>query len=481
MKNKFFDNLLKFAIGPLGAAFIGFITVPITTWLVAPEEFGMTTIFSLVQTLITSFIYLGIDQAYVREFHSYKGDKRNLLLNALIIPFMIAIGLMVIISLYSYEISYYLFEEINTILIFSLVVWIPFTVIERFILLNIRMEEKGLKYSLFNILVKLLVMILTILLLLTVSRTYTSIVLATLWGQIISDLIILIYSRKSIKLSVFKLDKQLISLMLRFGLPLLPAVAISWVLNSTDRLALEYFCSLYDIGIYFAAMKIVTALTMIQSIFATFWTPMAYRWHEEKVEVKKFTQVSYSVFILMGLMFIGILLFKKLFIWILSPDYAEAQYILPFLLFTPVMYTVSETTMLGINFSRKTHLSIWISLIAAVLNIVINLLLVPQVGAVGAAIGTGVSYIVFFWVRTIISRKNWYQFKLNFYAINILFLIGIAILNIVVQTNLIYMINISGIVLYLLINIPFIVSVYELDMKKLVNWKKYFYYMLKNS
>lgn len=461
MKSKFLDNLIKFAIGPLGAAVIGFITVPITTWLVSPEQYGMTTMFTLVQTLITSFIYLGIDQAYVREFHSYKGEKNNLLLNAALIPIAISVLLMVIVGVFSKEVSLYLFEEINYTIVICLIVWIPFTVIERFLLLNIRMQEKGLQYSAFNILVKLLVMILTIILLTLYSPTYTSIIIATIIGQVLADLIILINYRKTIQFKSFKLDKQLLKVMLKFGLPLLPAVMISWVLNSTDRIVLAWFCSLTDIGIYFAAMKIVTALTMIQTIFATFWTPMAYRWHDEEVDTTKFTQVSYGVFIVMGIVFIGILLFKELFVLILSPEYSESKYILPFLLFTPIMYTVSETTMLGINFSRKTHLSIWISLIAAISNIVINLALVPIIGPVGAAIGTGGAYIIFFWVRTIVSRRNWYQFDLKFYIVNIVYLIIIATLNVIIQSNVIYIMNIVSLFLYIAINIPLTSSVFN--------------------
>lgn len=461
MKNKFLDNLLKFAIGPMGAAVIGFITVPITTWLVAPEEFGQTTIFTLVQTLITSFIYLGIDQAYVREFHSYKGDKTNLFLNAIFIPAVITILLMALMLFNLQRVSLYLFEEVNILLTSSLIVWIPFTVMERFLLLNTRMEEKGLHYSVFNIGVKLLIMLLTVTLLLLQSRTYSSIILGSIWGQIIADICIIVYSRKQFQFKNFQFEKDLIWIMIKFGLPILPAVMISWILNSTDRIVLQQYSTLHDIGIYFAAMKFVAALTMIQTIFTTFWTPIAYRWHEEKQDTEQFTRVSYGVFIIMGIVFILMLIFKKILILILSPEYSEAQYILPFLLFTPIMYTVSETTMLGINFSRKTHLSIWVSLASAITNIIINIFLVPIIGAVGAAIGTGCAYIVFFITRTLISRKYWYKIKMKFYVINILVLLIIASLNIIVKSNSIYFINFLSLIGYLIVNISFIQFIFK--------------------
>lgn len=469
MKNNLISKFLKFAVGPLGGALIGFITVPITTWLVSPEQFGLTTMFTLLQTLLTSFVYLGIDQAYVREYNSYKGEKQTLLLNALLVPMGIAVVLMAILLIFMNQISVYLFTEINVIVMSSLVIWVPFVVIERFLLLNIRMQEKGLQYSLFSILVKISVMVLTIGLLLTFERSYTSIVLGAVIGQILANLALLFVSRQLLDFKGAKIDKQLIKRMLHFGLPILPAMVITWVLNSTDRLALDYFSTIENIGIYFAAMKLVSALTMVQGIFATFWVPVAYRWHEEKVPDKQFTQVSYALTIVMGSMFIGILLFKELAVWILSPEYSQAQYILPFLLFMPIMYTMSETTVLGIAFARKTHWNIWVSFAAALVNIILNVALVPSIGAVGAAIGTGVAYITFFWVRTLISRQYWYKFKLAFYIMNTVMLFIAASLNVIVQNQSIYAINIIMLAIFLGVNFLFIRSVF--DLKQLLQSK----------
>lgn len=461
-KDNFFSSLLKFAIGPLGAALISFITVPVTTWLVDPEQFGLTTMFTLLQTLITSFIYLGLDQAYVREYNDKRYSKSQLLLNASFIPLVVSGVAMLVLLLFMQPISIYLFSEVNYILMNCLIVWIPFVVIERFLLLNIRMQEKGIQYSLYNILTKIFIMILTIGLLLYYQRTYTSIVLGMILSQIISCIILIILSRKELDFKNNQIDFNLIKSMLKFGLPILPSVIIVWVLNSSDRLVLNQYSTIDEIGIYFAAMKLVTALNMIQSIFATFWVPMAYRWHEEKVEKEQFEKVSYGVGIFMGIVFLGVLLCKKIMIMILAPEYSEAQYIVPFLLFSPIMYTMSETTTLGIAFSRQTHYNIWVSLIAAIVNLSINFALVPYIGGVGAAIGTGVAYIAFFWARTLISRRYWYQFELKFYIINLIILLVAATTNIIVRHPSIYLINSFFITIYIGINIPFINKIISL-------------------
>ena len=59
---------------PVITASLGLILIPLTTFFVAPEEFGRASMFMLAQTIMQSFLYLGFDQAYAREFNQ---DKRK--------------------------------------------------------------------------------------------------------------------------------------------------------------------------------------------------------------------------------------------------------------------------------------------------------------------------------------------------------------------------------------------------------------------
>ena len=103
---------------------------------------------------------------------------------------------------------------------------------------------------------------------------------------------------------------------------------------------------------------------------------------------------------------------------ILSPEYRKAAIVVPFLMIYPVVSTLSETTSMGITFSRKSYFAIVVSSVSAGLNILGNILLVPKFGVLGASISTGISYIAYFWSRTLISRvlwKNRHQKAFHFY------------------------------------------------------------------
>ena len=78
----------------------------------------------------------------------------------------------------------------------------------------------------------------------------------------------------------------------------------------------------------------------------------------------------------------------------------------------PIMYTISETTVIGINFKKKANCHIYIAIVSAICNLFGNIILVPIWGAKGAAISTGLAYIVFFAMRTMLSNK---YYKVKFY------------------------------------------------------------------
>ena len=105
------------------------------------------------------------------------------------------------------------------------------------------------------------------------------------------------------------------------------------------------------------------------------------------------------------------------------------------------MYTISEVTVMGIYFKEKTMNLIVVSVVSSIVNIALNWMLIPVWGAVGASIATGLAYAVFFWVRTVISRKIWFRFPLGAYIFVTAVLIVSSALNVLIDGWLIYAIN----------------------------------------
>ncbi|MBT2730134.1 oligosaccharide flippase family protein [Bacillus sp. ISL-75] len=463
--NIFLKRLIGFSIGPIAGAFIAFITIPLTTYFISPTEFGKASMFTLFQALIVTFLYLGFDQSYTREYHDSK-NKVNLLKNAMILPLILSIVLFFFVCTNLNTVSTLLFDsgKYNTAsLLFGLTV--VFMTVERFILLSIRMEEKALEYSVINVLIKINILILTLFFVSMIRQDFLAVVYSTAIGQLIGDVYLIIRYRKYLDFKNFYFDKDLFLKLLKFGIPLIIAASVNNLLNSLDRLALRRWSDFSEIGIFTAALKVSATLSILQVSFTSFWVPTAYRWYNQNKDIKHFKVVSNVLLLIMSFLFCLILLLKDLIVILLSPDYENAKFIIGFLCLQPIMYTVSETTTLGIVFSKKSHLNILVSILSIIPNIILNIILVPKFGAIGAAIATGVSYIFFFLGRSYYSNKHWIGFSLkNHILVTLTIFIG-ALIN-TQSYKYINFINFLLLFLILMIQIPTIRKIVYIYIKK---------------
>ena len=443
---QFIKRFIGFSMGPILSAIVSFAIVPITSYFVVPAEVGKASMYTMALSISSMFIFLGMDQAFTREFNAEE-DKKSLFWNSLIIPLIFSLILGGIYIIFYKQLSVLMIDAVDRYIVVILAVSLPFAVIDRFNLLLIRMQEKARLYSLFNVISKVINVVILVPYLLYIDKSFKGIINAG-FGSLAFICIVECFFTREYWITRFRLNKALINKMFKFGLPLIPTYVIVWFLNSMDKIAMRKWSSFEQIGLYSMAFKIVALVSIVQSAFCTFWTPTAFRWYEENVEGEKFIKVSNMLMCFMSFMFVGIVLFKDLIIKMLNTSYASSAIIVPFLLLLPVMYTVSESTCLGISFSRKTSYNIIVSLIAAVVNYIFNYLLVPMYGALGAAIATGISYTVFFWARTLISRRLWFKFKLGLYILNTTFMLLLASLD-VLYNNTFIDIAISLLIVYI--------------------------------
>ena len=414
----FLKKLGSFSVGPIVSAFLGFITVPLVTYFISTEEYGRCSMFTLAQSAAAMLIYLGLDQAFVREYHSFSDRIDRLMANVIRIPLCMVLLIDIVLLCMPSRISVILFDTPDEHLaVYLLALMLPCMVFENFGLLKIRMEERGLQYSCFVILLKALTLVFTVLLFLSYEKSFRSAIYAIAAAEIVTGLALLLVTMRHVPLLTEPVDRALVGRILRFGLPLLPASMLGWALTSMDKVMLRAMCSYSELGLYSAAYKIVNVLGVVQSCFTLYWVPLAFRWYGEKKDNRYFSAANEIVACIMCAMCFGVLLCKDLVALILGTNFARAVYIFPFIMLYPIMYTMSETTAVGISFARKTGYNILISSISAGTNIILNYLLIPDLGGVGAAIATGVSYIVSFWGRTLVSRKKWYRFPIQKYLL----------------------------------------------------------------
>lgn len=403
------NKILGFAIGPIGSAALGFITLPLITWFYSVEDVGRISMLQVVASFSVLLFCLGLDQAYVREYH--ESDNTAKLFKQTIMPGLTLICL-----------TYALLYIINPTLIADWLYNIPskyltiisilcfiLTFISRFLSLIVRMEERALAYSMSQLLPKLLFLlfILTTVWLGFTKDTYNLITAHTL--SISAIFLVFAWNTRKEWLKSLSAPNnwQESKYLLKFGLPLVIGGLASWGLNVMDKLFLRSMSTFSELGVYSVTMSVAGVATIFAGIFNTIWSPMIYKWVKEGEDLNKIDTIAEHL--LAVIYFVTVLagLFSWMLPYFLPEEYAAIQYLITACLLAPLFYTLSETTAVGIAITRKTHFSMLASIGAMLINAFGNYLLVPKLGASGAAISTAFAFWCFYILRTEFSRRVW--------------------------------------------------------------------------
>ena len=475
-ERNFIKSFFQFSIGQWVAALISFITTPITTWLIIPEEFGKASMFTLAFNLLLNIALLGADQSFVRMFYEKEEEKRrNLLWEALLPSLFIGFVIFIFIGIFWKNLSLVLFGDSNHFLpILLLGITILMGTVERFATLVVRMKQRGIAFSTLRVVNGASNAAFTILYALLVSRTFYAVIVGLFFSHIITS-ILAIYFEKELWFGKFKIELSSIKSIVKYGIPFVPTFIITWLFQSIDRLALRNYTDFTEIGLYSAAFKVVAVMNLIQTGFTTFWTPTAYENYENNPESTGIFEKT-SLFISAAMFTFGMLIvvFKDAIFLLLESSYRQAAGISSFLILMPIMYTASEVTVVGINFKKKTYWHMLIATISAVANILGNFMVVPIYGAKGAALSTGISYIIFFVMRTVISKR---LYKVNyhlgkFYFSTVVFVV-VAFINTFVNILFLQVLSaVIGLILVLIVyreQVRYVLDFAIEELKKLKN------------
>lgn len=403
------SHFVTIGAGTIINMFLSLLTTPIITRLVEPNEYGQLSIFTMYTGIALMILCIGLDQALVRYFYD-RDDleyKRALLKLCFVLPLLVSlICIFVVICLvFTGAVSF----EFRPFVIVLLCANVVANLWSRISVLLLRITYQSKRYAVSNILHKIVYIALAIpLVLLIKGYDLELLAIATIMSFLAQGLYATVATKEMWNFSGVKwLDNS--KEIIRYGVPFILSMGLTTLFQAVDKMALNYYCTYTEVGIYSSAMTLVNIFAIIQTTFNALWGPMQVEHYVKNPKDTSFIKMG-NRYITIVMFFIGfsLILMKDVFALLLGEEYRLAGSILPFLIFNPIMYTISETTCSGIGISKKSYLNIYISIGACVVNIIGNGILVPSYGCQGAAISTGISYIIFFALRTFFSNKYYY-------------------------------------------------------------------------
>lgn len=404
---------------------IGLFSTPLITRMVSPEQYGNWSLFCVYSNVLATILLLGSDHIIVRYYYKY--EDRAYKSRLVRWSFKIAI-LSVIITCLPIVISFdYIRPTWSWLILGLLVINILMNVFNRLASLLLRFENKINILAITTILQKIIFIGIAISSLLCITNyRFEILALATLLSTGITVILSLCKVRYSFtkvsNINEYHLPKKE---MFAYGIPLMLSGCAYILFQTTDKLIIGNYCSETDLGIYSSVASFLSLFAILQGAFTTVWWPLVMKNYEQSPNNKslyvKANDIICFVLVMIGLTFI---LFKDLIILLLGDSYRSAVVILPFIVFQPILYTISETTVVGLNFQKKSKAQLFITLCSLLFNIIVSILLTKAMGIIGTAMAVCLSYIFFMTLRTVLSYhyyKVHYHFLRMYVSILVLF------------------------------------------------------------
>lgn len=415
MNNKYIRLIVDmgiFALGAFGSKLVLFLLLPIYTHVLSDNEYGIADLVFTFGDLVLPFISLSIFNGLLR-FGLIKGQRQKALLNASLI---FVFGSVITILLTPISGLYVPIREWKWYM--CAYVLVHFARSNSLVFLKVKAKNKT--YAILSIAQALLLVGFNIVFLIVLGMGIQGYLLSTIISNgLLSVLAFALGGMKSdLKEATF--DKLLLKEMVLYSIPFIFNDVSWWVIHSSDKVMIEWLVSGSALGIYTAASKIPSLVNVLTSIFSQAWGLASIKEHDSTNDTSFYSTVFkyFSVFIF-GVTIILISITKPFMDIYVGKAFSESWHYVPLLLVSASFAAIS-TFASGLFGALKQSKSIMTTtIVAGVVNIIVNYIFINLIGIYGAVIGTVTAYFIVALFRLLIL-KNKVNVNFNFVKLGII-------------------------------------------------------------
>ncbi len=406
-KLQFLKQMLQFSAATWIGAALTFLVTPIVTRTFVPEELGKVNMFITYSSLLEYVAMMGMNQGYVRYYNEPPGrlSRSSLFKLCVFMPWAFTALLCLVVLLLGNTLSVTISGVPGLLVPISLCVYMSAKVFLTMSNTAHRMQQKAFRYSIQALAVNLAI---------KVSYAFAAIGGATHLKaiQYITGTVFFLFAvylflqRRDLSSSLAGIGVAEIRPLLRYSLPLIPVTFMAYLNAALPKLMLQRWSGFTEIGIYSAALTLVNIIALVQAGFNISWAPYVYKNYTNKPgSIRKVHRMITLVMVAVGLL---IILFQDGIYLLLGTAYRSSRGFMPLMLVSPVLYTIAETTGLGINIAKKTYLNIVTYALTIAVNVGVGMAAIPRWGNAGAAAAVAAAAWVMFLSKTMIGEK-YYQ------------------------------------------------------------------------
>jgi O-antigen/teichoic acid export membrane protein len=453
--SKLIKNTSLYTFGHIIPKAAQFLLLPLYTRYLTPEDYGIVQSMTVLSTILTIFFTMAIERSIYRLYFDYKTEQGKkdflgsvfitLIVNATLILVIVLLGKSLVGKIFS-SIPFYPFYLYAILTVY-------FTVFGLVPRIYFQVEQQAGKFILISLSQFIISTGFIVYFVVFSDKGASGMLLGRLLNSIVFIPLFIFIITKIIH---FKLKKEIMKESISYSWPMVPGLLSAWILNLSDRVFIERYFSLRDVGLYSLSYKMAEGLLLFTTSFNKAYEPLFFKIanQQDQIEAKRklfrYNKV-YTIILILGALLIS--LFAKEFTLLLDAKYSTAYQLVPIIMIGILIGQVGGLFNRSIYQEKKTKQIMYLVISSAVVNIILNFLLVPKYGSFGAALSTTITFTFFFIIKyfyskkcyfipvawkeilpyfgifiglilffNIISLKFWWQFGLKVFSVSIVFL-----------------------------------------------------------
>lgn len=404
----FLENFLVYGLGGMISKFIPMIMLPIITRLYPSSEYmGLNDLSTTFISFASALAVCGMYDAMFRLFFDKKEQEgqKKVCSTALIFVTSTSIVLSILCFAFRRIIAEWFFgNEKYEALVIITVLGFLLTATNQIVSAPTRIQNKRKIFLVTNTITPLISYSIAIPLILK-GYYIMAMPLATIISGLSIELAFGYMNHQYFQVRYF--DKSLLRDLLKIGLPLLPNFLVYWIYNSADKVMISQILGNSYTGVYSVASRIGHISNLIYTAFSGGWLYFAYSTMEDDDQV----QMKSNIFEYLGVISFACTLlltaFSNLGFRILFTDeYIEGYKCAPYLFLAPLLLMLYQIIANQFTIIKKTYMNLIALLSGAILNIILNICMIKNIGIEGASIATVVGYIVSIYICLLLLKKN---------------------------------------------------------------------------
>jgi O-antigen/teichoic acid export membrane protein len=387
-------------------AAIPFLLMPVLTRYLSPADYGMVSMYGVLISFVTPFVGFNVEGAIARQYYERENvDITVYASSCFVILLFSTIGVFIIFNVFAVPLSRLTAVPQQWLWTIVLVCFMQFLC--RMVLVLWQVQVMPTRYGTFQIMQTILNVGLSVTLVIVVGITWQGPLIAQIIAVSVFASIALIILFRDGWLN-YKINKRYISNALNYGIPLIPHTLGGAIISITDRLFITKMVGLEATGLYTVGYQVGMVIGLLQESFNRAYVPWLFeRLKMDDINIKvRLVKMTYFYFI--------IIISISLMVAIIAPwflvFFVGKQFVgsAVFVVWIALGYAFNGMYKMVVNYifyAQKTAILAWITFGTALVNIILNYILISLNGAIGAAQATTLTFALSFVATWFFSNK----------------------------------------------------------------------------